>query len=139
MATAALFVPLHAVSSGLIWSSRLLSTSFLLVLYASVLAALFSTARVYGSERSSLAPGRRTPYIAGLAALFALSALPFATWPIALSGVTLHLRVPVFCMLCVNAAAAILIWFGSGWSRLGLTVVAYWICFLWCIPLAMRG
>jgi hypothetical protein len=49
-----------------------------------------------------------------------------------------HLRLAVLCLLGVNAAAAILVWFGSGWSRLGLTVVAYWVCFLWVFPLALR-
>lgn len=110
-----------------------------MLLYASVLAAILSTfARYRRDQQSSLAQWHRALYITGVIVLFALCLLPLATWPIALSGTTLHLRVAVLCVLGVNAAAAILVWFGSGWSRLGLTVVAYWVCFLWFLPLAMR-
>ena len=49
--------------------------------------------------------------------------------------VTLHLRSPYLGLIGANIAAVILVWFGSGWSRLGLTVVAFWICFLWASPL----
>ena len=59
-------------------------------------------------------------------------------WGSRFLGITVHLRVAVLCLLGVNAAAAILVWFGSGWTRLGLTVAAYWICFLWFFPLALR-
>jgi hypothetical protein len=45
-------------------------------------------------------------------------------------GVLLHFRVTVLWLFSLTLAAAILVWFGSGWSRLGLTVVAYWVCFL---------
>jgi hypothetical protein len=139
MATSALFVPVFMGGNRLIWGSRFLSVSFLVVLYASVLSALFNTVACYRSEQqSSLARWRRTPFITGVVVLLALCLLPLATWPIVLSGVTLHLRVVVLCLLGVNAAAAILVWFGSGWSRLGLTVVAYWVWFLWFFPLALR-
>lgn len=139
MAASALFLPVYIAGSNRIWSSRFASTSFLLVLYASVLTALFSTFACYRSDRhSSLAQWRRTPYITGVIVLLALCLLPLATWPIALSGVNLHLHVAVLCLLGVNAIAAILVWFGSGWSRLGMTVVAYWVCFLWVFPLALR-
>ena len=139
MAISALFVPVYVAGSRLIWSSRFLSATFVVVLYASVLAALLSTFAYYRSDlQSSLAKWKRKPYITGVAVLLALCLLPLATWPIVLSGVTLHLRVAVLCLLGVNAAAAILVWFGSGWSRLGLTVVAYWVWFLWFFPLALR-
>jgi hypothetical protein len=139
IATSTLFVPIYFAASRLIWGSRFLGVSFVVVLYASVLAALLSTLTCYRSDqRSSLAPWRRTPHITGLTVLLALCLLPLATWPIMFSGVILHLRIAVFCLLGVNAAAAILVWFGSGWSRVGLTVVAYWICFLWVFPLALR-
>jgi hypothetical protein len=139
MAASALFVPFSIAGYRIIWGSRLLGISSFVVLYASVLAALLSTfARYRSDQQSSLAQWRRAPYITGVILLFALCLLPLATWPIALSGTTLHLRVAVLCLLAVNAAAAILVWFGSGWSRLGLTVGAYWVGFLWFLPLAMR-
>jgi hypothetical protein len=139
MATSALFVPVFIAGNRLIWGSRFLSISFLVVLYASVLAALFSTfVRYRSDQQSSLAQWRRTPYITGVKVLLALCLLPVATWPIVLSGITLHLRVAILCSLGANAAAAILVWFGSGWSRLGLTVVAYWVWFLWFFPLGLR-
>ena len=139
MAISVLFVPISIGRSRLIEGSKLLSISFLVVLYASVLAALFSTfVRYRNEQQSSLARWRRMPYITGVLLLFALCLCPIATWPIALSRVTLHIRLAILCLLGVNAAAAILVWFGSGWSRLGLTVVAYWIGFLWLFPLAMQ-
>jgi hypothetical protein len=139
MATSALFVPVFIAGNRLIWGSRFRGTSFFVVLYASVLATLFSTFACYrGDLQSSLPQWRRTLYITGVTVLLALCLLPVATWPMVLSGITLHLRVAVLCLLGVNAAAAILVWFGSGWSRLGLTVVAFWVCFLWFFPLALR-
>lgn len=139
MATSALLVPFSNVGSRLIWSSTFVGTFFLVMLYAVVLAALLSTFARYRSDRqSSLAQWRRAPYITGVTVLLVLCLVPVATWPIGLSGITLHLRVAVFCLLGVNVAAAILVWFGRGWSRLGLTVVAYWVLFLWLFPLALR-
>lgn len=139
MVVSALFIPLFMAGSRLIWSSPVLSAAFLLALYVSVVAALFSTVVLYQSERHSLlARWRRTSYVTGVVILLAMCLLPLATWPIALSVVTPHFRSAVLCLLGVNAAAAILVWFGRGWSRLGLTVVAYWICFLWIFPLGLR-
>lgn len=139
VATSALLVPISMGGNSLIWGHRFLGVSFLVVLYASVLAVLLSTFVRYRSEQqSSLARWRRTLYITGMALLLALCSCPIATWPIAQSGVTLHLRPAVLCLLGVNAVAAILVWFGRGWSRLGLTLAAYWICFLWLFPLALR-
>jgi len=139
MTISALFVPVYFAGSRLIWGSRFLGASFVVVLYASVLTALFGTFACYrGGQQNSLAQWRRTPYVTGVTVLLAFCLLPLATWPVALSGVTLHLRIAVLCLLGLNAAAGILVWFGSGWSRLGLTIVAYWVCFLWLFPLALR-
>lgn len=140
MTTLALLVPVFIAGSSLIWEFKFTAASFIIVLFASVLVALFSTfARYRGDRQPSLAKWRRTPYITGVALLLALSLISLATWPIAFSGTTLHLRVAVFCLFGLNAAAAILVWFGRGWSRLGLTVVAYWVFFLWAFPLGIRG
>lgn len=139
MVVSALLVPLSIAGSGLILRSTAISVAFLLGVYVSVLAALFSTLVLYRSEQDSrLARWRRTPYMTGVGLLLALCLLPLATWPMALSGVTLHFRSTVLCLIGVNAAAAVLVWFGKGWSRLGLTVVAYWISFLWIFPLVLR-
>lgn len=139
MLVSALCVPLFFAGSRLIWGSSVLSAAFLLVLYVSVVAALFSTFVLCQSEQhSSLVRWRRTPYMTGVVILIGLCLLPPATWAIVLSGVTVHFRSAVLCLVGINAAAAILVWFGRGWSRIGLTVVAYWVCFLWLFPLALR-
>jgi len=140
MVVSALFLPLSMAGSRLmIWSSAAVGIAFLLGVYVSVLAALISTIVLYRREQHSLlAPWRRTPYITGVGLLLALCLLPLATWPIVLSGVTLHFRFVILCLLGLNAAAAICVWFGRGWSRFGLTLVAYWVCFLWLFPFALR-
>jgi hypothetical protein len=139
MATLALLVPVLTAGNNLIWGSRCLGISSFVVLYAFVIAALLSTfARYRSDQQCSLAQWRRAPYITGVKVLLALCLLPVATWSIFLSGTTLHLRIAILCLLTVNAAAAILVWFGSGWSRLGLTVVAYWVWFLWFFPFGLR-
>jgi hypothetical protein len=139
MVTLALFVPIAIGAGNWLSRSELVGISFLVALYACVVTALSSTVVRYRNEqRVSLAQLRRAPYIAGLVLLLTLCLCPLAAWPIALSGTVLHLRIAVFILFGANVAAVILVWFGSGWSRLGLTVVAYWICFLWVFPLAMR-
>lgn len=139
MAISALFLSVFIPGNSLIGGPKFLSVALLGVLYGSVCAALLSTfVRYRSGHESSLAPWRRTAFITGVRVLLALCVIPLATWPIALSGIALHMRVPVLCFLGVNAAAVILVWFGRGWSRLGLTVVAYWVCFLWMFPLALR-
>jgi len=137
MAASVVFVPI-AIGAGnwLLGRSELACVSFFLVLYACVVTAVSSTIVRYRNEqRGSLAQWRRVPYTVGLVLLTTLCLCPLATWPIARSGVTLHLRSPYLGLIGANIAAVILVWFGSGWSRLGLTVVAFWICFLWASPL----
>src|ERR1700728_3560755 len=108
MTTSDLFVPVFIAGNRLIWGSRFLMLSFFVVLYACVLAALFSAfARYRGDHRSSLAQWRRTSYITGVIVLLVFCLLPLATWPIVLSGVNLHLRATVLCLLGLNLAAAI--------------------------------
>jgi len=88
------------------------SISLLVAAYASALTALISTFVRFRNERSGLARWRRRPYLIGLILLLALCLLPIATWPVALSGMTVHLRIAVWCLLGLNAIAAILC--GSG-------------------------
>jgi len=139
MTTLVVLVPAAMGGNGLIWGHKFLFISFLVVLYASVLAVLLATlVRHRGEQQSSLSRWRRKVYLTGMVILLVLCSCPVATWPIALSGITLHLRPVVLCLLGVNVVAAILVWFGRGWSRLGLTLVAYWVCYLWLLPLALR-
>jgi len=139
MVASGVFVPIAIGAGNWLSRSELVGIFFLVALYACVVTAVSSTVVRYRNEqRGSLAQWRRAPYTAGLDLLLALCLCPLATWPIALSGTDLHLRFAVLCLFGANVAAVILVWFGSGWSRLGLTVVAYWICFLWAFPLALR-
>ncbi|HKO18412.1 MAG TPA: hypothetical protein VJU82_05965 [Acidobacteriaceae bacterium] len=108
MAISALFLPFFILEGTLIWSSKFVAASFLVVLYACVLAALLSTFLRYRTEQRTLLPHwRRMSYITGVLGLLVFSLLPLATWPIGLSGATLHLRSTVLCLLAVNAVAAI--------------------------------
>lgn len=139
MVTAGLLFPISLVADSLIWGSRVFGVAFFLVLYLSVLIALFSTWACYRSGHESPLPQwRRAAFITGVIVLLVLSLLPIATWPIGLLGVTLSLRFAVLCLFCVNAAAVILVWFGRGWARVGLTIVAFWLYFLWMLPLTLR-
>jgi Co/Zn/Cd efflux system component len=136
MAASVVFVPIAIGAGNSLGRSELASACFLVALYACVVTAVSSTIVRYRNEqRGSLAQWRRIPYRAGLVLLLTLCLCPFATWHIAQSGVTLHLRSAYLGLFGANIAAVILVWFGSGWSRLGLTVVACWICFLWASPL----
>lgn len=138
LVTSALLLPVSIFGDRLLWSSIPVTTLFAIVLYASLLASLISSLASYRSNhQSSLASWRLTAYKVGLIILLAFCALPLATWAIALSGAKPHLHLAILGLLGVNVGAAVLVWFGSGWSRLGLTVVAFWVCVLWVFPLAL--
>jgi hypothetical protein len=138
LTVSALFIPIAFAGENWLSHSNFWGISFFVVLYACVLIGVGSTLVRYRREqRVSLASWRRTPYRLGLILLALLSFCPLATWSIALSetGHRLHYLFP--CLFVANVAAAILLWFGSGWPRLGLTVIAFWICFLWAFPLGV--
>lgn len=138
MVASAVFVPIAIGAGNWLSRSELGGISFLVALYACAVTAVSSTVVRYRSEqRGSLAQWRRAPYSAGLVLLLTLCLCPLGTWPIAMSGTDLH-RFAVRCLFGANVAAAILVWLGSGWSRVGLTIVAFWICFLWIFPFALR-
>ncbi len=131
-----LFLPFSRIS---VFGSWLTGGSFLAALYISAIAAVVSTVvRYRGEEKKSLPEWRSLPYATGIVLLLVFCALPIASWTIVLADARLHIRVAVLCLVGLNSAAALLVWFGRGWSRLGLTVVAYWICFLWVFPLGLR-
>jgi hypothetical protein len=109
-------------------------------MYVCVLLAVCTTTMRYLREQRTLLPlWRRLPFGAALCLLGLLCVLPLVTWPLTLSGASrnLHLRPVIIALFGAHVAAAILSWFGRGWSRLGLTVVNYWLCFLWCFPLVV--
>jgi hypothetical protein len=134
----ALFVPIAFTEDRWLSQSKVLGIAFIAALYACVLIALICTLVRYRREqRGSLPSWRRTPYALGLVLLLVLCLCPLATWPLALSGTTHHLHYLFLYLFGANVAAAIFLWFGSGWSRLGLTVVAFWICFLWAFRLGV--
>jgi len=133
-----LFVPIAFAGESWLSQSKFFGSAFFVALYACVLIAVSSTLVRYRREqRVSLASWRRTPYALGLILLVLLSFCPLATWPIALSQTSHHPDYLFLCLFGANVTAAILLWFGSGWPRLGLTVVAFWICFLWAFPLGV--
>ena len=110
-------------------------------LYVCVLVAVVTTTMRYlREERGSLPVWRRLPYVIALCVLGGFCLLPLVTWPLALSGASrnLHFRPLIIALFGAHLTALILTWFGRGWSRLGLTVVNYWLLFLWCIPLALQ-
>jgi hypothetical protein len=134
----AVLIPVTFAGENWISSSNFWGISFVVVLYTSVLTAVASTfVRYRREQRSCLAKWRRMPYEIGLFSLLILSLCPIATWTLAVRGVTPHLRLVFLCLFGANAAAMVLVWFGPGWSRVGLTIVAFWICFLWGFPLGV--
>jgi hypothetical protein len=143
LTVSALFVPIAFAGERWLSHSNFFGVAFFVVLYAGVLIAVSSTLVRYRREqRVSLASWRRTPYAFGLILLLLLCLCSLAIWFIALNGnaLTGTSHRPDYLFLCLfgaNVIALILIWFGSGWSRVGLTVVAFWICFLWAFPLGV--
>jgi hypothetical protein len=138
LTVSAVFVPIAFAGENWLSHSNFLGIAFFVVLYACVLISVSSTLVRYRRElRVSLASWRRTPYSVGLVLLLVLCLCPLATWSIGLSGTSHHPDYLFLCLFGANVTAAILLWFGSGWSRLALTVVAFWICFLWAFPLGV--
>lgn len=141
LALSALLAPMAIAAERLLSRSSLLFIPFLVVLYACAFIGVGSTlVRYKREERLSLVRWRRIPYVLGLVLLLSLCLCSLAIWAIVLSGIGLRgaSNRPDYLFLCLfgaNTIAPILVWFGSGWSRVGLTVVAFWICFLWAFPL----
>lgn len=116
----AIFIPVAFAGQNWISRSNPVGISFFVMLYASVLTVVATTFARYRKERrSSLPKWRRIPYEVSLFVQLVLSLRPVATWLMALKGATPHLRFAFLFLFGANAAAMILVWFGSGWSRLG--------------------
>ena len=115
---------------------------FFVSLYCAVVISIVATVIRYRREQREWLPTwRRIPYQTALTVLLLLCLSPLVTWPLALSGkapAPLSRPDPLFLSLFVpNVVAAMLIWFGRGWSRIGLAVVSFWIFFLWGFPLGV--
>jgi hypothetical protein len=138
MTVSAVLIPVAFAGGNWISRSNFWGILFVVVLYGSVLAAVVSTFVRYRKEqRSCLAKWLRIPYEIGLFLLLVLSLCPIATWTLALRGAAPQWRLVFQCLFGANAAATVLVWFGRGWSRVGLTMVAFWIRFLWVFPLGV--
>jgi hypothetical protein len=135
MTVSAALVPVAFAGENWICRSNLVALLFALILYASVLTAVTTTLARQRKEGSTFLAGwRRVPYEIGIFLLLVLSLCPIATWLMALNGTVPHSRMIFLFLFGANAAAIVLVWFGRGWSRIGLTIVAFWICFLWAFP-----
>jgi len=137
---AGLLIPLSVIGGNWVISSKYAGVTFIAAAYLAVVASITGTAVLYRREKGDPLPNwRRIPYTSALILLSLLCLLPLAAWPIGLSGTVVAGGRSVFTVLLVtNMAAAVMICFGRGWSRVGLVVVSYWIFFLWMFPLAMR-
>jgi hypothetical protein len=84
---------------------------------------------------------RRVPYAMSLILMVALSLSPLVTWALALSGTypsAASPHDPIFLVLFIaNVAAVTLIWFGRGWSRVGLAALNLLLFLFWAFPLGV--
>jgi hypothetical protein len=132
---------LIALSDIPFFRSNFVGISFLILGYVSVLIAVASTLFRYRNEqRGSLPNWRRVPYALSLILIVALSLSPLVTWPLALSGEypATHHHDPIFLILFgANVSAMVLIWFGRGWSRIGLAALNFLLLLLWAFPMAI--
>ena len=119
------------------------SNAILIGAYICAVTAVAATfVRYHREHRASLPSWRRIPYALALALLAVLCLAPFVTAHLVFSG-----NYPSFpnsrhepissCLFWANVAAIVLIWFGSGWSRIGLTLVAFLLLLLWALPIAL--
>jgi hypothetical protein len=137
---AGLLVPLSVIGQDWFMSSKSAGVAFFATAYLAVVASVSGAVVLYRREKGDPLPNwRRIPYASGLTLLSLLCLVPLATWPIAFSGTAVAgARAVVVGLFVINLAAAVMICFGRGWSRVGLVVVSYWILFLWMFPLALR-
>ena len=111
--------------------------------YICAVTAVAATFVRYRREhRASLPSWRRIPYALALAMLALLCFTPFVTWHLVSSGNypswpnSRHEPISS-CLFWANVAAIVLIWFGSGRSRIGLALVALLLFLLWALPIAI--
>lgn len=142
MGSSTLLGPIGVLGDSWLVRHDVYDVVFFVLLYCAVVISVAATVIRYRREqRESLPAWRRIPYQAALAILLLLCLSPLVTWPLALTGkapAPLTRPDPLFLSLFVtNVVAAMLIWFGRGWARIGLTVVSFWIFFLWGFPLGV--
>jgi hypothetical protein len=131
-----------ALSNTPLLRSTSAQISLLVLGYVSVLMAVASTVLRYRNEHRDLLPNwRRVPYAMSLILMVALSLCPLVTWALALSGTYPNAASPhdpIFLVLFIaNVAAIMLIWFGRGWSRVGLAALNLLLFLFWAFPLGV--
>lgn len=110
--------------------------------YVAVLIAVASTVFRYRNEHRGLLPNwRRIPYAISLTLMVALSLSPLVTWALALnssypSATSRHDPI-FFTLFGANVAAIALIWFGRGWSRVGLAALNLLLFLFWAFPMGV--
>jgi len=142
MTSSALLIPLVFSAERWLMASKAVFITVVVLIYTAVITALGSTILRYRREHRTYLPRwRRIPYAVALWFLVLLCISPAITWttvPSSDPGSGPSSRDYLFLTLIgMNATAAILIWFGRGWSRLGLLVVSFWILLLWAFPLGI--
>jgi len=131
-----------ALSNTPLLRSNSAEISLLVLGYVSVLIAVASTVLRYRNEHRDLLPNwRRVPYALSLILMVALSLSPLVTWALAWSGTYPNAASPhdpIFLVLFIaNVAAVTLIWFGRGWSRVGLAALNLLLFLFWAFPLGV--
>jgi hypothetical protein len=133
---------LMALSDIPLLRSKSSEIALLILAYVSLLIAVASTVLRYRNEHSGLLPKwRRIPYALSLTLMAALSLSPLVTWGLALGWKypsPASRNDPIFFILFgANVAAVTLIWFGRGWSRVGLAVLNLILFLFWAFPMSV--
>jgi hypothetical protein len=131
-----------AASNTPLLRSKSAEISLLVLGYVSVLIAVASTLLRYRNEHRDLLPNwRRGLYATSLILMVALSVSLLVTWALALSGTYPNAASPhdpIFMVLFIaNVGAVTLIWFGRGWSRVGLAALNLLLFLFWAFPLGV--
>jgi len=127
------------------FQSKVMGISALVSGYLSALIAVGITWFRYRNEHRGFLPNwRRIPYALSLLLMVALSLSPLVTWPLVLSGKYPTFPGPTsrhdpifFILFGANVSAMVLLWFGRGWSRLGLTALNFVLLLLWAFPMGV--
>ena len=130
---------LVALSGIPLYQSRVVGISALVLGHLAALIAIGITWFRYRIEDRALLPNwRRIPYALSLVLMVALSLSPLVTWQLALSGKYPTFPGPtsrhdpiVVILFGANVSAMVLLWFGRGWSRLGLSALNFVLLLLW--------
>lgn len=129
------------------FQSKVVGISALVLGYLAALIAVGITWFRYRIEDRAFLPNwRRIPYALSLVLMVALSLSPLLTWLLVLSGKYPTFPGPAsrheplfFILFGTNVSAMVLLWFGRGWSRLGLTALNFVLLLLWAFPIGIAA